>query len=74
MFISLYEVEERVGPIAYRLKLPRELDKIQDVFYVSKLRRYCTNPYHAIAADEVEVQLGLTYEEDPVNIVACESN
>jgi len=39
-FIGPYEVIERVGPVAYRLALPLELDKIHNVFHVSMLRRY----------------------------------
>ena len=39
-FIGPYEVSERVGPVAYRLILPPELEKIHDVFHVSMLRRY----------------------------------
>ncbi len=39
-FIGSYEVLERVGPLAYRLALPPELEKIHNVFHVSMLRRY----------------------------------
>ncbi|KAG8498807.1 hypothetical protein CXB51_005706 [Gossypium anomalum] len=39
-FIGPYEVIEKVGPVAYRLALPPELEKIHDVFHVSMLRRY----------------------------------
>ena len=39
-FIRSYEVIEKVGPVAYRLALPPELEKIHNVFYVSMLRRY----------------------------------
>ena len=39
-FIGPYEVLERVGPVAYRLRLPEELSKMHDVFHVSMLRRY----------------------------------
>ena len=38
-YIGLYEVIERIGPIAYRLALPLELSQIHDVFHVSMLRR-----------------------------------
>ena len=37
-FIGLYEILERVGPIAYRLALPLELAKLHDVFHVSMLQ------------------------------------
>ncbi|KAA3466739.1 Retrotransposon gag protein [Gossypium australe] len=39
-FIGPYEIIERVGPVAYRLLLPSELEKIHNVFHVSVLRRY----------------------------------
>ena len=38
-FIRPYEVIEKVGPVAYRLALPPELEKIHNVFHVSMLRR-----------------------------------
>ena len=40
-FIGLYEILERIGPVAYRLVLPPELSKLHDVFHVSMLRKYC---------------------------------
>ena len=43
-FIGPYEVIEKVGPVAYRLALPPKLEKIHNVFHVSMLRRYRSNP------------------------------
>lgn len=37
-FIGPYEIIERVGPVAYRLALPSELEKIHNVFHVLMLR------------------------------------
>ena len=39
-FIGLYKVIEKVGPVAYRLALPPDLEKIHNVFHVLMLRRY----------------------------------
>ncbi|KAA3487254.1 Retrotransposon gag protein [Gossypium australe] len=39
-FIRPYEIIQRIGPLAYRLALPSEFDKIHYVFHVSMLRRY----------------------------------
>ncbi|KAG8478614.1 hypothetical protein CXB51_028428 [Gossypium anomalum] len=47
-FIRPYEIIERIGPVAYRLLLPPELAKIHNVFHVSMLRRYRSNPSHVI--------------------------
>ncbi|XP_048228266.1 uncharacterized protein LOC107260950 [Ricinus communis] len=40
-YIGLFEVIERIGPVAYRLVLLLELSQIHDVFHVTMLRRYC---------------------------------
>ena len=71
-FIGSYEVSERVGPVAYRLILPPELEKIHNVFHVSMLRRYRSNPSHVITPSEIEIQPNLSYEEEPVRILMRE--
>ena len=47
-FIGPYEVIEKVGSVAYSLALPPELEKIHNIFHVSKLRRYRSNPSHVV--------------------------
>ncbi|KAK5794074.1 hypothetical protein PVK06_035268 [Gossypium arboreum] len=71
-FIGPYEVIERIGPVAYRLALPPELQKMHDVFHVSMLRRYRSDPSHVIRTENVEIQPDLSYEEEPVEILARE--
>ncbi|KAA3480955.1 DNA/RNA polymerase superfamily protein [Gossypium australe] len=71
-FIRPYEVIERIGPVAYRLMLPPELNKIHNVFHVSMLRRYRSDPSHVICPSEIEIQSDLTYEEEPIRILARE--
>ncbi|XP_017634526.1 uncharacterized protein LOC108476739 [Gossypium arboreum] len=73
-FIGPYEIIERVGPVAYRLALPPELQKINDVFDVSMLRRDRSDSYHVILVEEIEVKHDLTYEEEPVKILSQEVN
>ncbi|KAA3469697.1 DNA/RNA polymerase superfamily protein [Gossypium australe] len=71
-FIGPYEVIERIGLVAYRLALPPELEKIHDVFHVSMLRRYRSDPSHVIVQTEVEIQPDLTCGEELVKILARE--
>ncbi|KAA3483115.1 DNA/RNA polymerase superfamily protein [Gossypium australe] len=71
-FIGPYKVTERIGLVAYRLALPLELEKIHDVFHVSMLHRYRSDPSHVIVPIEVEIQPDLTYGEEPVKILARE--
>ena len=72
MFIGPYEVIEKMGPMAYQLALPLELEKIHNVYHVSMLRRYMSDPSHAISLETIELRLDLTYEEESVEILAQE--
>jgi len=68
-YIGPYEILERIGEVAYRLALPPELSKVHNVFHVSQLRKYRSDPSHVISADSVEVEPNLTFEERPVRIL-----
>ena len=65
-FIGPYEVIEKVGPVAYKLALPPDLEKIHNVFHVSMLRRYRSDQSHVVSLETIELRLDLTYEEEPV--------
>ena len=39
-YVGPYEILERIGPLAYRLALSKELSSIHDVFHISMLWRY----------------------------------
>ena len=69
-FIGSYEVIKKVGPVAYRLALPPKLEKIHNVFHVSMLRRYRSDPSHVVSSEIIELRLDLNYEEEPVEILA----
>ena len=68
-FIRLYEIVSKVGPVAYKLKLPQKLSRIYDTFHVSMLRKYITYPSHVLREQPVQLKENLTYEEIPVQIV-----
>src|SRR5215468_4063503 len=69
-FIGPYDVIERVGPVAYWLALPSELDRIHNVFHVSMLRRYRSDPTHVLITQDIQVEPNMSYEEEPVEILA----
>ena len=69
-FIGSYEVIEKVGPMAYRLALLPELEKIHNVFHVSLLRRYRPDSSHVVSLETIELRPDLTYEEELVEILA----
>ena len=68
-FIGPYEIVSKVGPVAYRLKLPPELSRIHDTFHVSMLRKYILDPSHVLREQPVQLKENLTYEETPVQNV-----
>ena len=47
-YIGPYEILSKVGPVAYKLKLPPELSRIHDTFHVSMLRKYIPDPSHVL--------------------------
>ncbi|KAA3466105.1 DNA/RNA polymerases superfamily protein [Gossypium australe] len=65
-----YEIIERTGPVAYRLELPSELEKIHNVFHVSMSRRYRSDPSHIFSPAEIEIQPDMSYNEEPIKIFA----
>ena len=69
-FIGPYEILERIGPVAYRLALPPELAKLQDLFHVSMLRKYRSDESHIPPVQEIQVQEDLSYDEEPKTILA----
>ncbi|XP_052878182.1 uncharacterized protein LOC128284273 [Gossypium arboreum] len=71
-FIGPYQVLKRVGPIAYQLELPPDLDRIHNVLYVSILRHYRSDPTHIVPVEEIEVRSNLTFKEEPVQILDCD--
>ena len=68
-FIGPYEVLERVGPVAYRLALPPKLAKLHDVFHVSMLWRYHSDPSHILQVQDIQVQEDFTFDEEPKAIL-----
>ena len=68
-FIGHYEIMSKVGPVAYKLKLPLELSRIHDTFHMSMLRKYISYPSHVLRELPMQLKENLTYEETLVQIV-----
>ncbi|XP_016690800.2 uncharacterized protein [Gossypium hirsutum] len=68
-FVGPYRILKRVGSVTYQFELPPKLDHIHDVFHVSMLRRYRSDPSHIIFVEEIKVRPNLTFKEKPIQIL-----
>ena len=67
-YIGPFRIVERIRPVAYHLDLPPELSRIHDVFHVSMLRKYVSDPSHILKAPPFELDEDLTFEVQPMNM------
>ncbi|TYK21771.1 ty3-gypsy retrotransposon protein [Cucumis melo var. makuwa] len=71
-FVGPFEILEWIGPVAYRLALPPSLSTVHDVFHVSMLRKYVSDPSHVVDYEPLEIDENLSYTEQPVEVLARE--
>ncbi|GKA76420.1 putative reverse transcriptase domain-containing protein [Tanacetum coccineum] len=67
-YVGPFEIVERVGPVAYRLKLPQELSCVHDTFHVSNLKKCLAEPDVQVPLDEIEIDENLRFVEEPIEI------
>ncbi|GJS42678.1 putative reverse transcriptase domain-containing protein [Tanacetum coccineum] len=71
-FVGPFEIIEKVGPVAYRLDLPEELNGVHDTFRVSNLKKCLADPTLQVPLDEIRVNAKLNFMEEPVEILERE--
>nr|GEU46419.1 putative reverse transcriptase domain-containing protein [Tanacetum cinerariifolium] len=68
-FVGPFEILERIGPVAYRLRLPKELSSVHDTFHVSNLKKCLANANLHVPLDEIKVDKTLHFVEEPLEIM-----
>jgi hypothetical protein len=69
-YIGPYQVLDKVGVVAYRIKLPEEMSDIHPVFHVSQLMRCLKEPEtQHVLVEAIDLQKDLQYQEVPVKIL-----
>ncbi|GKC11463.1 hypothetical protein Tco_1008245 [Tanacetum coccineum] len=68
-YVGPFKVLEKVGFIAYKLELPRELSRVHNTFHVSNLKKCYANEPLAVPLDGLHIDDKLHFVEEPVKIM-----
>ncbi|GJS84833.1 putative reverse transcriptase domain-containing protein [Tanacetum coccineum] len=65
-YVGPFEILERIGPVAYWLRLSEELSGVHDTFHVSNLKKCLADASLHVPLDEIKVDKTLRFVEEPV--------
>ncbi|GKE66591.1 hypothetical protein Tco_1520752, partial [Tanacetum coccineum] len=60
---------KRVGPVAYKLELPKELSNVHSTFHVSNLKKCLSDESLVIPMKELRLNDKLNFVEEPIDIM-----
>ncbi|GJX07585.1 reverse transcriptase domain-containing protein [Tanacetum coccineum] len=72
-YVGPFEIVKRVGPVAYRLRLPQELVGVYDTFHVSNLKKCLADVTLHVPLEEVKINEKLHFVEEPMEIMDRET-
>jgi hypothetical protein len=70
-FIGPFRIQQKIGPVAYRLILPPHLHKTHNVFHVYVLCHYVADESHKVNWKELQVSDVGTLMVEPLRILEC---
>ncbi|GKF14818.1 hypothetical protein Tco_0056280 [Tanacetum coccineum] len=68
-YIGPFKILAKVGTLAYRLELPKQLSRVHSTFHVSNLKKCFVDEPLAIPLDEIQIDDKLNFIEEPVEII-----
>ncbi|GJR08034.1 putative reverse transcriptase domain-containing protein [Tanacetum coccineum] len=68
-YIRPFKILERIGPVAYKLELPKELSNIHSTFHVSNIKKCLSGESLVIPMKELRLDDKLNFVEEPVEIM-----
>ncbi|GJS29753.1 hypothetical protein Tco_0490373 [Tanacetum coccineum] len=68
-YVGPFEILERIGHVAYWLRLPKQLSGVHDMFHVSNLKKCLADASLHVLLDEIKVDKTLCFVKEPVEIM-----
>ncbi|GJT03278.1 putative reverse transcriptase domain-containing protein [Tanacetum coccineum] len=68
-YVGPFKVLEKVGSVAYKLELPKELSRVHNTFHVSNLKKCYADEPLAVPLDGLHFDDKLHFVEEPVEIM-----
>ncbi|GJV25505.1 putative reverse transcriptase domain-containing protein [Tanacetum coccineum] len=68
-YVGPFEILERIGTVAYRLRLPHELSGVHDTFHVSNLKKCLADANLHVPLGEVKLDKTLRFVVEPIEIM-----
>ncbi|GJT34273.1 hypothetical protein Tco_0924692 [Tanacetum coccineum] len=68
-YVGPFEILERIGLVAYRLRLPGELNSVHDTFHVSSLKKCLGNANLHMPLNEIKIDKTLRFVKELVEIM-----
>ncbi|GJT36234.1 putative reverse transcriptase domain-containing protein [Tanacetum coccineum] len=64
-YIGPFRIIERIGPVSYRLELPQELSRVNNVFHICNLKKCISDDTLVIPLEEIQLDDKLNFVENP---------
>ncbi|GKA81841.1 hypothetical protein Tco_0788533 [Tanacetum coccineum] len=68
-YIGPFKIISKVGTVAYRLELPKQLSRVHSTFHVFNLKKCLSDETLAILLDEIQIDYKLHFIEEPIKII-----
>ncbi|GJY21872.1 reverse transcriptase domain-containing protein [Tanacetum coccineum] len=68
-YVGPFKVLEKIGTVAYKLKLPQELSRVHNTFHVSNMKKCYFDEPLAVPLEGLHVDDKLRFVEEPVEIM-----
>nr|GEY41775.1 putative reverse transcriptase domain-containing protein [Tanacetum cinerariifolium] len=68
-YVGPFKVLEKIGKVAYKLKLPEELSRVHNTFYVSNLKKCHADEPLAVPLDGLHFDDKLHFVKEPMEIM-----